>query len=181
MARSLISSALLAAGLAVAAAVCVAAEPAATTPPLGIGAPVGARELSELDITVFPDGSGLPVGRGTAVQGAPLYAAQCAACHGDEGQGIGDFPALVGGIGTLADKRPLLTVGSYWPTATTLFDYVRRAMPYQSAGELRDGEVYALSAWILAMNGIIGKNEVLDRRRLPRLRMPNRDGFVPGR
>lgn len=155
----------------------VAADPPAA---LGIGRPASAHEIASIDITVLPDGAGLPPGRGTASQGASIYAAQCAACHGDKGQGIGDFPALVGGIGTLADKQPLLTVGSYWPTATTIFDYIRRAMPYQAAGELTDNEVYALTAWILSTNGIIKKSDVMDRARLPRVRMPNRDGFAVG-
>lgn len=155
---------------------------AAADPPaaLGIGRPASVHDVAGIDITVLPDGTGLPPGRGTANQGESTYAAQCAACHGDKGQGVGDFPALVGGIGTLADKKPLLTVGSYWPIATTIFDYIRRAMPYQAAGELTDNDVYALTAWILSANGIIGKSDVLDRDSLPRVRMPNRDGFVIG-
>jgi cytochrome c len=136
--------------------------------------------VAAVDITVLPDGQGLPPGRGNARQGAPIYAAKCAACHGDKGQGLADFPALVGGRGSLASREPLLTVGSYWPFATTLFDYIRRAMPYHAAGELDDGQVYALTAWILAANGIIKETDVLDRKRLPRVTMPNRDGFVCG-
>jgi S-disulfanyl-L-cysteine oxidoreductase SoxD len=154
-----------------------AAEPPA---PLGIGRPATVHDIARADITALPDGTGLPPGRGTARQGVPIYAAKCAACHGDKGQGVGDFPALVGGIGTLAGKEPLLTVGSYWPTATTIFDYIRRAMPYQSAGELSDDEVYALTAWLLSANGIIKPTDTLDRARLPRVRMPNRDGFIAG-
>jgi cytochrome c len=148
--------------------------------PLGIGRTATAHEIARVDITVLPDGAGLPPGRGTARQGAPIYAAKCAACHGDKGQGVGDFPALVGGIGTLSSKQPLLTVGSYWPTATTIFDYLRRAMPYQSAGELSDDEVYALTAWLLSANGIIKPADTMDRARIPRVRMPNRGGFVEG-
>ena len=153
---------------------------AADTAPLGIGRAASPEEITRADITVLPDGTGLPRGRGTAAQGAPVYAAKCAACHGDKGQGIGDFPALVGGRGTLASKEPLLTVGSYWPTATTLFDYIRRAMPYHSAGELTNDEVYALTAWVLAANGIIKQSDEIDRSRLTQVRMPNRDGFVEG-
>jgi len=155
----------------------VAADPPAA---LGIGRPASVHDIARIDITVLPDGTGLPPGRGTTKQGASIYAAKCAACHGDKGQGIGDFPALVGGIGTLASKEPLLTVGSYWPTATTVFDYIRRAMPYQSAGELSDDEVYALTAWLLSANGIIEESDAMDRARLPLVRMPNRDGFVVG-
>ena len=155
----------------------VVAEPSTG---LGIGRPLSVHEIAQFDITVLPDGTGLPGGSGTAKQGAPIYAAKCAACHGDKGQGLGDFPALVGGIGTLSSKEPLLTIGSYWPNATTIFDYIRRAMPYQSAGELTNDEVYALTAWLLATNGITKKPEIMDRVRLPTVRMPNRDGFVTG-
>jgi S-disulfanyl-L-cysteine oxidoreductase SoxD len=155
----------------------VAADPPAA---FGIGRPATVHDIARIDITVLPDGAGLPPGRGTARQGAPIYAEKCAACHGDKGQGVGDSPALVGGIGTLAGKEPLLTVGSYWPTATTIFDYIRRAMPYQSAGEISDDEVYALTAWLLSANGIIQPSDSMDRDRLPRVRMPNRDGFIVG-
>jgi cytochrome c len=147
---------------------------------LGIGQPATMHEIAKADITVLPGGAGLPPGRGTARQGARIYAEKCAACHGEKGQGLGDFPALVGGIGTLASTEPLLTVGSYWPTAPTIFDYIRRAMPYQSAGELSDDEVYALTAWLLSANGIIDESDAMDRIRLPRVRMPNHDGFVVG-
>jgi cytochrome c len=173
MAKSLTFSALL---LACAWAV-NAAEPAVA---LGIGRPASEQEIAKADITVFPGGAGLPPGRGSAKQGAPVYRAQCAACHGDKGQGVGDFPALVGGIGSLAKKEPRLTVGSYWPVATTLFDYIRRAMPYHAAGQLTDDEVYALTAWVLAANGIIKQGEVLDRARLVGVKMPNQDGFITG-
>ena len=177
MAKSRTSSAALLLALAFAMGA-LAADPPAQ--PLGIGRPANVHEIARADITVLPDGAGLPPGRGTARQGAPIYAATCAACHGDEGQGVGDFPALVGGIGTLAGKEPVLTVGSYWPTATTIFDYIRRAMPYQTAGELTDDEVYALTAWLLSANGIINASDPMDRARLPRVRMPNRDGFTAG-
>ena len=173
MAKSLTFSALL----LVCGSAANAAEPATV---LGIGRPASEREIAKADITVLPGGTGLPPGRGSAKQGAPIYLAQCAACHGDQGQGLGDFPALVGGIGSLAKKEPLLTVGSYWPVATTLFDYIRRAMPYHAAGALTDDEVYALTAWVLAANGIIKQGEVLDRARLIRVKMPNQDGFVTG-
>jgi S-disulfanyl-L-cysteine oxidoreductase SoxD len=93
---------------------------------------------------------------------------------------MGDFPALVGGRGTLASKKTLLTVGCYWPTATTVFDYIPRAMPNHVAGALSDKDVYALIAWVLAMNGIIKRNEPVDRARLPHVQMPNKDGFFSG-
>lgn len=174
MAKSRISSAAALLGLTL---VANAAEPVAA---LGIGRQASPQEIAKADITVLPDGSGLPPGQGNARQGAPIYLAKCAACHGDKGQGLGDFPALVGGRGGLASKEALLTVGSYWPVATTVFDYIRRAMPYHAAGELTDDEVYALTAWVLAANGIIRQTEAIDRQRLIRVRMPNKDGFVSG-
>jgi len=146
---------------------------------LGIGHVATIHEIAASDLTVFPDGAGLPDGKGTAIAGAAVYATHCAACHGDKGQGLADFPALVGGRGTLATGKPLLTVGSYWPYATTIFDYIRRAMPYQSAGELSADNVYALTAWILAQNNIIKTSTVIDRKTLPKVAMPNKDGFVP--
>lgn len=152
-----------------------AAEPAPDA--LGIGDAAVADELAAADITVLPDGTGLPPGNGTAKEGAIVYAAQCAACHGDRGEGRGDFAALVGGRGSLAGDQPLLTVGSYWPYATTLFDYIRRAMPYQGAGELSANDVYALTAWILAENRIVESSSVMTQRTLPEVRMPNREGF----
>lgn len=156
-----------------------AAEPA--NAPIGIGRPLAAHDSSAEDHTVLPDGTGLPPGTGTAKEGALLYAAQCAACHGDHGEGRGDFPTLAGGRGSLSADKPVLTVGSYWPYATTLWDYINRAMPYQNPGSLRVEEVYAITAYVLFLNGIVGESDVLDRVSLPRVRMPNRDGFVEGR
>lgn len=147
------------------------------TAPLGLGRPLSVHEIAAKDLTVLPDGTGLPRGKGSATEGAVLYAAQCAVCHGDRGEGRGDFPALVGGRGSLAGDRPVLTVGSYWPYATTLFDYIRRAMPYQNAGELRADDVYALTAWILAENKIVEARAVMSERSLSKVRMPNEEGF----
>ena len=112
----------------------------------------GDAELIKAHITVLPDGSGLPPGRGNAKQGGPIYRAECSACQGDNGQGIGDSPALVSGRGAIASKELLLTVGSYWATATTVLGYIRRAMPYHAAGEPSDNDVYAFTAWVLAKN-----------------------------
>ena len=126
-----------------------------------------------------PDGAGLPPGRGTVAQGEAVYAAKCQACHGEKGAGKPN-DRLVGGMGTLApDKAPVKTVGSYWPYATTLFDYVRRAMPWQQPKSLTNDEVYAVSAYILNLNGIIGPNDVMDAQSLPKVKMPNKDGFIP--
>jgi S-disulfanyl-L-cysteine oxidoreductase SoxD len=138
-----------------------------------------AQEIAAADITVFPDGTGLPAGRATAREGRGVYNERCAACHGATGQGTNDFPELAGGIGTLASAKPLLTVGSYWPYATTLWDYTRRAMPYPQPGSLTSNEVYAVTAYVLYLNGIVTEDAVLDRATLPSIRMPNRDGFMP--
>jgi mono/diheme cytochrome c family protein len=152
-----------------------ATEPA--TASLGIGRPAAVHDVAAKDLTVLPDGTGLPPGKGSVAEGAALYAAQCAACHGDRGEGRGDFAALVGGRESLAGDKPILTVGSYWPYATTLFDYIRRAMPYQGSGELSANDIYALTAWILAENNIVKSKAVLTEQTLPRVRMPNKEGF----
>ena len=152
---------------------------AADSPPLyNVGEPLKPEQLAAIDISVLPTGVGLPDGKGTAREGANVYATHCSACHGDSGEGRGDYVALVGGRGTLCSNQPLLTVGSYWPTATTLFDYIRRAMPYNTPGVLTADEIYAVSAWILERNEILKPGVVLDRRSLSSVRMPNRDGFV---
>jgi mono/diheme cytochrome c family protein len=143
------------------------------------GRPVTTGDIAALDISVGPDGAGLPLGHGTAAQGESVYVARCQACHGEKGLGQPN-DRLVGGIGTLTgDKPPLKTVGSYWPYATTLFDYVRRAMPWDHPKSLTDDEVYAVSAYILNLSGIVGMDDVLDAQSLPKVKMPNRDGFVP--
>ena len=132
----------------------------------------------------LPDGRGLPAGSGTVAQGAALFQGQCASCHGDKLQGgIGD--RLVGGRGSLVNddpkKAPIKTVESYWPYATTLFDYIKRAMPQTTPGSLNDDQVYALCAYILSEAKIIPSDSTLDAKSLPQVRMPNRDGFVPDR
>ena len=136
-----------------------------------------AEEIRVWDIDVAPDGAGLPEGAGTVEQGKALFAQQCAACHGAAGEGA-PADALVGGAGTLASESAKRTVGSYWPYATTLFDYVRRAMPLDKPGSLTADEVYALSAWLLHANGIVGADAIMNAQTLPAVRMPNRDGFI---
>jgi len=117
----------------------------------GVGRVASVDEIAARDITVFPTGAGLPAGRGSAVEGARVYQTQCAVCHGDHGQGRDDiYPPLVGGIGSLTSKEPKLTVGSYWPYATTVFDYTRRAMPYQTPGALSANDTYAVTAYLHA-------------------------------
>lgn len=130
-------------------------------------------------ISVAPDGTGLPNGHGSVAEGRDIYKVLCANCHGDRGQGVGDYPALAGGQGTLQSNDPVLTVGSYWPFATTLWDYTRRAMPYQRPGTLTPNETYALTAFILYTNGILEEKAEVNEKTLPKVRMPNRDGFVP--
>ena len=149
----------------------------AQSPAFGVGRPATADELRDLKTAIAPDGTGLPEGSGTAAAGREVFAAQCARCHGPRAQGdVG--PALVGGQGTLATARPLKTVGSFWPYATTLWDYINRAMPFDKPGLLKPSEVYAVAAFILNINGIIGNADVMDSKTLPKVRMPNRDGFV---
>jgi cytochrome c len=145
---------------------------------LNIGEVISEQAALARGTSALPDGNGLPSGSGTAANGQNLYAVQCAACHGDQGEGRPGFAALVGGRGSLASDTPTLTVGSYWPTATTVFDYVWRAMPYDKPGSLTSDEAYALTAWILSANGIIKETQRLDARTLPRVTMPNADGFI---
>ncbi|QXQ06815.1 cytochrome c [Sphingosinicellaceae bacterium] len=130
------------------------------------------------DIDVRPDGQGLPPGSGTAAQGRELFQTNCEGCHGVAGVG-GPKDRLVGGKGSLATDKPIKTIGSYWPYATTLFDYIRRAMPYQAPGSLSADETYAVVAYLLNLNGIVPDTARLDRASLVAVRMPNRDGFIP--
>jgi cytochrome c len=144
-----------------------------------LGRPATADEVAAWDISIGPDGAGLPAGSGTAKQGEAVYAAKCLACHGEKGGGKPN-DQLVGGQGTIAGDKPAVkTVGSYWPYATTVFDYVRRAMPYSESKSLTNDEVYAVSAYILNLNGVIAEGDTIDAQSLPKVKMPNRDGFVP--
>ncbi len=142
-----------------------------------IGTPISNSDLSSWDISIGPDGDGLPQGSGTVAGGATVFMQQCAACHGATGT-EGPADPLVGGHGTLTSDAPVKTVGSYWPHATTLFDYVRRAMPYFSPGSLEDDDVYAVTAYLLNLNDIVDDGVELDAQSLPLVQMPNRDGFV---
>jgi cytochrome c len=142
-----------------------------------LGKPVDAATLANIDYTILPDGDGLPVGSGTARQGAEVFQQHCVACHGEGGSG-GVNDALVGGQGSLASDSPRKTVGSYWPYATTVFDYIRRAMPIQAPGTLTTDEIYSVTAYILFMNGIVAEDAALTADTLPQVTMPNRDGFI---
>jgi len=163
--------------LAACTAICVSVPALAQAPQFGH--PITPADIVPWDISIGPDGAGLPPGSGTASQGQVVYAAKCQACHGEKGAG-GPNDTLVGGMGSLAaGKSPVKTVGSYWPYATTLLDYIRRAMPFPETKSLTNDEIYAVSAYILNLNGIVGTDEVLDAQSLPKVKMPNRDGFIP--
>lgn len=145
----------------------------------GLGKPVDAAALKAIDISVGPSGATLPAGSGDAVAGADVYAQKCASCHGADGKsGKGLADPLVGGTGSLTTAKPVKTVGSFWPYATTLFDYTRRAMPLDAPQSLTNDEVYAVSAYVLKLNGIIGETDEMNAETLPKVKMPNRDGFV---
>lgn len=145
----------------------------------GLGRSATPEEIRANDISVNPTGAGLPHGRGSAFDGLAVYNVQCASCHGDKGQGNNIYPALAGGQGTLKSSHPVRTVGSYWPYATTVWDYIHRSMPYQTPGTLTTDETYAVTAYILYLNGIVKEKEELNDHTLPKIKMPNRDGFVP--
>ncbi len=143
-----------------------------------LGQPMSEADLKAWDISIGPDGKGLPAGQGTIPQGEAIYAAKCQACHGEKGAGRPN-DALVGGFDTLAGDKPALkTVGSYWPYPTTFFDYVRRAMPWNEPKSLTNEEVYALSAYVFSLNGLIKPDAVMNAQTLPQVQMPNRDGFI---
>ena len=145
----------------------------------GFGRTPTAGEIAAWNIDVRADGRGLPQGHGSVGEGAVLFAEKCAGCHGEKGERLASpIEPLVGGIGTLASAKPLKTVGSYWPYPTTLYDFIRRAMPFNAPQSLSDNEVYALTAYVLSLNGIVGTDTVFDAASLPKLRMPNRDGFA---
>jgi cytochrome c len=145
--------------------------------PYGIGRPATTAEIAGWNIDIGRDGSGLPPGSGTVSHGRDVFDQQCASCHGEKGEGgLGD--RLVGGQGTLATSKPIRTVGSYWPYATTLFDYIRRAMPQNAPQSLSNDDVYAVSAYVLNLNGLLASDAALDARSLAAIKMPNRDNFV---
>lgn len=164
--------------LAITAALCMWLSAMAYAQSHGLGRTATAEEIRRHDMVIPPSGAGLPVGSGTAEKGKAVYAAQCARCHGATGR-EGPEDVLVGGIGTLSSARPNKTVGSYWPYATTLWDYVNRSMPFDRPGMLPPDDVYSVVAYVLQLNGIVSTTDVLDATSLPKVRMPNRDGFVP--
>lgn len=182
MSKRVIASALGASLLAAATVVAASASPPPPAPAVarvhyGIGEPASAADIAAWNIDVEPDGRNLPPGQGTVAEGAAIYAQTCAVCHGAQGVGK-PAPRLVGGFGTLATAHPVKTVGSYWPYATTVFDYIRRAMPFSHPESLSNDQVYALVAYLLHLNGIVPANAVMNHRTLVAVRMPNRDGFT---
>jgi S-disulfanyl-L-cysteine oxidoreductase SoxD len=167
----------IAAFAAAALSTCAAAQQGTSGKSPALGTPVGAAEIARWDISIPPSGAGLPPGSGSPRQGLQVYEQKCLACHGAKGVGKPADP-LAGGTGSLAGKTPLRTVGSYWPYATTLFDYVRRAMPITNPLSLTNDELYAVTAYVLSINGIIGEDVVMNAQSLPQVKMPNREGFV---
>lgn len=144
----------------------------------GFGQPASDDEIAGWDIDVAPDGTGLPPGSGSVQQGEELYARLGAKCHGAQGEGTDVAPPLVGGQGTLNTDAPVKTVGSFWPYATTLYDYIHRAMPADAPQSLTPDEVYALTAYVLYLNGIVPEDAVMDAQSLPQVVMPNHAGFT---
>lgn len=171
----------MAAGALLAIAAWSTASAQSTPGPYGFGSPVSPAELSKY-FAIAPDGRGLPPGSGNAMAGAKVFAENCAACHGDKLQGNPDEgiggDRLLGGRNTLATKAPIRTVESYWPYATTLFDYVKRAMPFSAPGSLSDSDVYAVVAYILSEAKIIKPGDAMNARTLPKVTMPNSNGFI---
>lgn len=167
----------MAAAAFVLAVVTVTPSPAAAQK-LGLGREATAEEIKGWDIDVRPDGQGLPPGKGTARQGEEIFIAQCATCHGDFGEGRDRWPALVGGHGTLKNDRPDKTIGSFWPSASTIFDYIKRAMPFGNAQSLSDDEIYALTAYLLLTNDVLKDQDFeLNAKTFASIKMPNADSF----
>jgi S-disulfanyl-L-cysteine oxidoreductase SoxD len=142
-----------------------------------LGKPLTAAELAAWDISIQPDGTGLPPGSGTPAQGAKIYAQKCALCHGENGKG-GTSAALVGGAPLTGGIETTKTIANFWGYSTTVFDFIRRAMPWQQPRTLSNDEVYALTAYVLSLNKLIGENDAMNADTLPKVKMPNRDGFI---
>jgi cytochrome c len=162
--------------LAVGGCVSAGSAPRAMESP-NLGREATPAQIAGWDISVGPDGVGLPPGTGTPATGATVYEQKCLVCHGEKGTGQPN-DRLVGGQGTLTSKAPMRTIGSYWPYATTVFDYVRRSMPYTQPHSLSDNEVYAVTAYLLNLNGIIGENDEMNAQTLPKVKMPNQSNFI---
>jgi cytochrome c len=167
----------LSAGIAVLIAMAGVWPVAAQLPTYGVGRPPTAEEVQAWDLTIPPGGQGLPPGSGAAALGKAIYEERCASCHGENGEDP-KYSRLVGGHGTLATDKPVRTIGSFWQYAPTLWSYIRRAQPFDEPGSLTADQVYAVTAYLLHLNDIIGEQDVMDAQTLPLVKMPNRDGFV---
>jgi S-disulfanyl-L-cysteine oxidoreductase SoxD len=165
--------------VATALALAFGAGPALAQSP-GLGKPLTEADIKQWDIAVLPDGTNLPPGSGTPAKGAKIFAEKCSACHGDAAKGgVAPFyPALVGGQPLTNGIDTVKTIANYYAYPTTIFDYTRRAMPYNMPRSLTDDEVYSLTAYILALNNFIGQDDVMDANTLPKVKMPNRDNFI---
>lgn len=147
--------------------------------PLGIGRVATPEEIAGWDIDIRPDGRGLPAGKGTVKQGEPLYMERCAACHGEFGESSGRWPILMGGAGTLASHDPVKSIGSYWPYASTVMDYIRRSMPFGNAQSLTNDELYAITAYVLYLNDVIkDENFELNEKDFTSVKLPNQPNFI---
>ncbi len=153
------------------------AQPFDSAQGANLGTPISEAEIAAWDISILPDGSGLPPGSGTPAEGARIFATKCAVCHGESGKG-GLAAALVGGPPLTSGIDATKTIANFWPYATTIFDFTRRAMPWPKPRSLTNDEVYALTAYMLSLNKIVGDNDVMNAQTLPKVRMPNRDGFI---
>ena len=149
----------------------------AQSPKYGLGRAPTLDEIRAWDVAISPDGKELPTGTGTVADGSKVYAAKCAACHGKTGK-EGPNDVLVGGQGSLSTAKPVKTIGSYWPYATTVWDYINRSMPFDKPGSLSADDVYAVTAYLLSLNGIIREGDVINAKTLPQVKMPNRNGFI---
>ncbi len=152
----------------------------AQSPSPHLGKPIAEADIKSWNIAILPDGTGLPAGQGTPAEGAKVYAEKCAMCHGDSGKGgVAPFyPALVGGAPLTNGIETTKTIANYYAYPTTIFDFIRRAMPYNAPRTLTDSETYALTAYILSLNKLIGENDAMDAKTLPQVKMPNRDNFI---
>jgi len=158
-------------------ALAAACGPALAQSP-GLGAKISEADIAAWDISILPDGTGLPPGSGTAAQGAPIFAAKCAMCHGEGAKGTPAAAALVGAPPLSGGIETTKTIANFWGYSTTAFDFIRRAMPFQAPRSLTNDEVYALVAYIFALNKLIPEGEVMNAKTLPQVKMPNRDGFI---
>ena len=161
----------------VVAALCLIAGGALAADKYGLGREATSEEIAGWDVDVRPDGQGLPPGSGNVLDGEEIYLEQCAVCHGEFGEGAGRYPVLMGGFETLTEDRPEKTVGSYWPYASTVWDYVQRAMPFGNARSLSADETYAVTAYLLYLNDLVDEDFTLTQENLPQIRMPNEEGF----